>query len=75
MATFELDAPHAGVATDFSSRIKRYLGHKLRAMQYARMAQCMRQMSDEQLESLELTRADIPRYARECIYGDQENSQ
>lgn len=71
MRLLEFDAPRGIFGTDLRIRIKRSLGRSFRAMQFARMVQCMRQMSDEQLKSIGLTRADIPRYARQCIYEDQ----
>ena len=53
------------------SRISRPLGDAIRTMQYARMMQVMSQMSDTELKSLGLTRADIPRHAQACIFGGE----
>ena len=71
MELYELDAPSGGFLAVTISKIKKSLGRQLRRMQYARMVNVMSQLSDEQLQSIDLTRADIPRHARECIFDDQ----
>ena len=72
MAFYELDAPRRTVADGLLARIGHKLHSFLRTMQYGRMMQVMSQFSDENLKSLGITRSDIPRYARELIYSEQE---
>ncbi len=59
------DLPHN---TGLVSRIMRRLESAIRAVQYSRMIHALSDLSDDQLASLGLTRADIPRYAHECVH-------
>lgn len=69
--TYTLNAPRAAAAGKLSTRIGRGFGWAVRAMQYARLVQFMSELSDEQLKSIGITRAEIARNARESIYGDR----
>ncbi|MFY0615372.1 MAG: hypothetical protein JXQ99_27840 [Hyphomicrobiaceae bacterium] len=71
MALSGLDVPRSSGFIHKMSQVKRFLGRQLLTMQYARMLQIMTEMSDPELEALGISRADIPRHAYECIYGDQ----
>ena len=59
--------PSGGLFT----RVKRSIGNAVCTVQYARMLKVMSELSDTQLESIGLARADIPRIAREAIYGQE----
>ena len=59
------------VADGLLGRIGARIGNGVRAMQYARMLQAMSELTDEQRATLGLSRSDLPRYARECVYGPQ----
>lgn len=47
-----------------------WFGDCIRAMQYARLVQCMSELSDEQLKEIGMTRSQIIRDARISIYGE-----
>lgn len=46
----------------------------IHSMQYARMCEALGQMSDESLAATGITRADIPRRAHECVYGNGDTN-
>ena len=59
-------AASAGRLLDrFASRVR----WVVLAMQYARMREALSRMSDAQLDAIRLARADIPVFARRCVYG------
>lgn len=68
MSFFEFTEPNDISANGVFSKVKQSLGNAMRAMQYARMRQAMSELTDTQLEAIGLTRADIPRFAREIVY-------
>ena len=68
MTIQELGASHVPAAGETWARIRRGVTTTIRALQHARMKQALSDLSDAQLAALGLTRADIPRHARECIY-------
>ncbi len=70
MTYYELDRPRAATGSGIFSRIGNALEKTIRAIQYSRMMQALSELSDAQLSAIGLTRADIPRRAHECIYGE-----
>ncbi|MGI9520879.1 MAG: hypothetical protein ACR2PG_04440 [Hyphomicrobiaceae bacterium] len=72
MAMYELNRSIGSGIEGTLSRIINMLANAISAMQYARMMQVMSQMSDNELKSLGLTRADLPRHARACIFGSTQ---
>jgi len=72
MVSQTLTAPRTAFAAgSLLDRIGARIGKGVRAMQYARLLQAMFELTDEQLAATGLTRTDIPRHARECVYGPQ----
>lgn len=50
-----------------------WLKRGLRAMQYGRMCSALSDLPDARLEQIGITRADIPRHARKCVYDEWDD--
>lgn len=70
MTIYEPDTLHIGTGLrgDIWNRISLKADSVIRRMQYARMKQAISALSDDQLATLGLTRADIPRHVHACVY-------
>lgn len=52
-----------------ASRLAARFDAGIRAVQHARMLQALSELTDDQLDTIGLSRADIPAHARACVYG------
>lgn len=68
MTFYEMARPDDSETGIFES-IKTRLISGIYAMQYARMREAMRQLSDDQLAQIGLERSGINAHAHKCIYG------
>ena len=70
MSFYELSAPQTAQTGGLFARIGQSLTNTVKAIQYSRMLQVMSQLTDEQLDSMGIARADIPSIAHKTIYED-----
>lgn len=70
MTAKTLSAPASHGLRDTLAAVGAYFHGLLLAVQWARMARVMSEMSDSQLAQIGVARADIPQRARELVYGE-----
>ncbi len=67
MTFYELSAPKEISGRGLLSRVGKKLRSALHTMQYGRLMRAMSQLSNEQLDTIGIQRADIPSVARRIL--------
>lgn len=70
MSFYELSAPNTTQTAGLFSRISQSASSMMKILQYSRMLRAMSLLTNEQLETLGITRSDIPKIAQKAIYED-----